>query len=538
MGLKEYRQKRELKKTPEPGPSPSQTKSGQYLVFVVHKHASRRLHYDLRLEMEGVLKSFAVPKGPSLDPSIKRLAVKVEDHPFDYKDFEGNIPNGNYGAGGVIIWDKGFYGSPFSKDKKEGEKLLLEGLKKGDLKFVLAGVKLKGEFALVKTRWDEQSWLLLKKKDRYASTDDILKQDRSVFSDKTIDDFIGESPTPKAMAVMPSPRETAGQNAVAATAQKSFLQIIADAPNKPMPHNIEPMLPVAIKKPFNHADWIYEVKWDGYRAIAELNDKSVLFYSRNRMPLMKKFPPVDESLQKLGLTAVLDGEIIVADDNGMPDFQKLQHYKGPASGHLIYYVFDILFYQGRDLTGLPLITRKEFLKELLPPDERIKYSEHVWKDGVSFFNAAKQKGLEGIVAKHSGSLYEPGSRNGQWLKIKNRITQDCVISGFTSPKGMRKYMGSLVLGAYSKGELIYIGHSGGGFGVENIKTMYEKLLPLARKTCPFKIKPPGNAPITWVKPTIVCEVAFTGWTKDKVMRQPVFLRLRDDKTPDQAELSF
>jgi bifunctional non-homologous end joining protein LigD len=527
MNLKEYRQKRELNKTPEPGPALRHKKHGGQLEFVVHKHAARRLHYDLRLSMDGVLKSFAVPKGPSQDPSIKRLAVKVEDHPLDYQDFEGVIPSGNYGAGRVIIWDKGFYCSPFSNDEKEGEKLLLEGLKKGDLKFVLAGNKLKGEFALIKTRWDEKSWLLLKKKDRYASTADILTKDRSIVSNKTIDELSGETPA-----------RPAKENRTASHGRQGLANIIAGAPVKPAPPTLEPMLPEAIKKPFNHADWIFEVKWDGYRAIAELDKKNVLLYSRNRRSLMKKFPPVVAALQKLGLKAVLDGEIIVADKGGIPNFQRLQHYKRAARDRLIYYVFDVLFYQDRDLTGLPLVKRKEFLKQILPYDDHVKYSEHVWKDGVSFFNAAKQKGIEGIVAKHSMSLYVPGSRSGQWLKIKNRITQDCVISGFTEPRGARKYLGSLVLGAYRDGSLVYIGHSGGGFGNETIETMHEKLRPLVRKRCPFKTNPLEGAPVTWVKPMIVCEVAFTGWTEDSVMRQPVFLRLRDDKAHFEAELSL
>jgi bifunctional non-homologous end joining protein LigD len=518
VNLKEYRQKRELKKTPEPGTGLGRIKGEGHLVFVVHKHAASRLHYDLRLSMDGALKSFAVPKGPTLDPAIKRLAVQVEDHPLEYQDFEGIIPPGNYGAGGVIIWDKGFYGSPFSSDKKEGEKLLLEGLKKGDLKFVLAGSKLKGEFALVKTRWDEKSWLLIKKKDQYVSTVDVLMQDRSVVSGKTIDELGGGR-----------------ENSFAAGSRK-LSAIIAGAPVKPFPHALVPMLPEAIKKPFDNADWVFEVKWDGYRAIAEIDDPNASLYSRNRLPLMKKFPLVVQSLQKLGFRAVLDGEIIVADKNGMPDFQKLQHYKGAARDHLLYYVFDVLFYEDRDLTGLPLVKRKELLKQILPPDEHIKYSEHLWKDGVSFFDAAKQKGIEGIVAKHSRGLYKPGSRSGEWLKIKSRITQDCVISGFTEPRGQRKYLGSLVLGAYRKGQFVYIGHSGGGFGKENIKTMYEKLRPLVRKTSPFVANAPHDTPVTWVKPMIVCEVGFAGWTEDGVMRQPVFLRLRDDKTPIEAEL--
>jgi bifunctional non-homologous end joining protein LigD len=525
MSLKEYKQKRSLKKTPEPAPAPGPRPESKerYLEFVVHKHAARSLHYDLRLEMEGVLKSFAVPKGPSLDPSIKRLAIHVEDHPFDYKDFEGCIPKGNYGAGGVIIWDKGFYGPLISSDKKEDEKTLLAGLKKGDLKFILAGAKLKGEFALVKTGWGKDSWLLLKKKDRFTSVADVLSLERSVVSNKSVEELSSQA----------SPGLDK-QNTQARAASKSTASLIAKAPLRPISRPIVPMLPTAIKKPFDHEDWLFEVKWDGYRAIAELDKKNVSLYSRNRLSLANKFGPVVKSLQKLGLTAVLDGEIVLVDESGVPDFQKLQHYTKSSTGNLLYYVFDILSYQDRDLMGLPLIKRKELLKTVLPAEGCIKYSEHIRKEGIPFFYAAKQNGVEGIVAKHSLSLYKPGTRTMQWLKIKNRVTQDCVIAGFTEPRGSRKYLGSLVLGALKGGSFVYIGHSGGGFGAENIKTIYEKLKPLVRKTCPFKIKPPEAADATWVKPLLVCEVAFTGWTEDAVMRQPEFLRLRDDKPPGEA----
>ena len=274
--LKDYGKKRQALKTPEPWDL-KRFKRGKHLVFVVHKHAARRLHYDLRLEMNGVLKSFAVPKGPSLDPSKKRLAVLVEDHPFSYRDFEGNIPQGNYGAGKVIIWDKGFLGSPFSADNYEAEKMLKAGLEKGDLKFLLAGTKLKGEFGLVKTNWDEKSWLLMKKKDVYVSTKDILKNDRSVVSGRKVEE-------------MGNPSQGSSR------AEDSGMVPLPKAPLRKV-HNIEPMIPVMIKKPFNRKGWLFEVKWDGYRAISELDKKGVRLYSRNGLSLAKKFPPIVEALQ-------------------------------------------------------------------------------------------------------------------------------------------------------------------------------------------------------------------------------------------------
>jgi bifunctional non-homologous end joining protein LigD len=518
MGLREYKSKREFEKTPEP--KPEARPEGEQLIFVVHKHAARNLHYDLRLELDGVLKSWAVPKGPSVDPSIKRLAMMVEDHPFDYKDFEGVIPEGNYGAGGVIIWDRGFYHHPTATDKKGSEKHLRDGLKKGDLKFVLNGEKLQGEFALVRMRKDEKSWLLLKKKDRYAGDISILKENRSVVSGKTLEE-VSEG----------GPGKSFKQKKLKQIRLHEALeeQDLKDAPVGPMPHNIKPMLATLVKKPFDHPDWIFEMKWDGYRAIAEIRDGDVSLYSRNRISLTQKFLPVADSLRDLGFDAVLDGEIVVVDDQGRPDFQMLQDYRKSRSGHLLYYVFDLLHFKGHDLTNLPLFRRKDLLKKILPSLPKIKFSDHVLKEGVLFFNVVKEKGLEGTIAKHSQSTYEMGKRSSQWLKVKARLTQEGVIAGFTEPRGGRKHFGNLVLGVYEGDELIYIGHSGGGFGEKDLKVMYDKLKPLVRKACPFKIEPETNTADTWVKPELVCEVTFTGWTKDGIMRQPVFLRLREDK---------
>ncbi len=518
MGLKDYEDKRQFEKTPEP--KPVRRPPGDQLIFVVHKHAARALHYDLRLELEGVLKSWAVPKGPSLNPALKRLAVRVEDHPLDYQDFEGVIPEGNYGAGSVIVWDRGFYHHPAAKDREESEKLLLEELTKGNLKFVLAGEKLQGEFALVKTARDGKSWLLLKKKDSYATTEDILGENRSVVSHKTLEEIAAASPEGD------SKEYKINQIRRRAAMESEDLQ---DAPVKPMPHGIKPMLATLVREPFDHPEWIFEVKWDGYRAIAEIEDGNVSLYTRNRISLNKKFLPVTEALRKFGFEAVLDGEIVVVDDQGRPDFQMLQDYQKSGSGHLLYYVFDLLFFRGHDLTNLPLVRRKEILHKILPAAKHLKFSDHVGKEGVLFFQVVKEKGLEGIIAKHSQSTYRMGRRSRQWLKVKTQLAQECIIAGSTAPKGRRKYFGSLVLGVFAEGELTYIGHSGGGLGAENLKNIYERLQPLIQKECPFKITPPADTPVTWVKPQLVCEVAFTGWTEDGLMRHPVFSRLREDK---------
>jgi bifunctional non-homologous end joining protein LigD len=523
MGLKDYAAKRKFEKTPEP--KPGLPAKGDRFTFVVHKHAARALHYDLRLELEGVLKSWAVPKGPSLDPSLKRLAVMVEDHPLDYREFEGLIPEGSYGAGSVIIWDRGFYHHPLARNEDENAKLLLEGLRKGDLKFVLEGEKLHGEFALVRTRKDEKSWLLLKKKDRSATPRDILMENRSVVSQKTLEEIL-EDETSKTFK-----QKKVSQIRLHEAMESDTLQ---DAPVKPMPHAIEPMLATPVKKSFDDPDWIFEVKWDGYRAVAEIREGSVSLYSRNGISFDKKFFPVAEALRKFGFEAVLDGEIVVVDDQGRPDFQKLQHYQESGGGHLLYCVFDLLYFKGHDLTELPLLRRKDLLKRILPSTPKVRFSDHVRREGVLFYNVAREKGLEGIIAKNSQSVYEAGRRSRQWLKVKTQLTQEAVIAGFTEPGGARKYFGALVLGVYEGDELMYIGHVGGGFAGSDLKDIHEKLEPLVNKECPFAVKPETNTPVTWVRPELVCEVTLSGWTEDVVMRHPVFLRLREDKAGRDA----
>jgi bifunctional non-homologous end joining protein LigD len=523
MGLREYVSKREFEKTPEP--KPGVRPEGNRLRFVVHKHAARALHYDLRLELEGVLKSWAVPKGPSLDPSLKRLAVMVEDHPLDYKDFEGVIPEGNYGAGSVIIWDKGYYHHPATHDEKESEKLLRDGLKKGNMKFVLEGEKLHGEFALVRTGKDGKSWLLLKHKDRSAAREDILKENRSVVSQKTLEEML-ESGTGKSFR-----QKKSNQIRLHEAIESEDLK---DAPVKPMPHGIRPMLATPVPEPFDHPDWIFEVKWDGYRAIAEIRDDGVSLYSRNLISFDRKYSPIVESLRKFGFDAVLDGEIVIVDDQGRADFQALQHYPDSGSGHLVYYVFDLLYFRGHDLRGLPLQRRKEILKKILPASPKIRFSDHVGKEGVLFYSVAREKGLEGIIAKHALSAYETDRRSRQWLKVKTRLTQEGVITGFTEPGGSRRYLGALVLGVFKGDELMYIGHVGGGFSAKDLKDIRDKLEPLIQKECPFPVTPETNARVTWVRPELVCEVSLSDWTEDGVMRQPVFLRLREDKTADEV----
>lgn len=518
MELEAYKFKRKFSTTPEPRPGVHP--QGDHLIFVVQKHAARALHYDLRLELDGVLKSWAVPKGPSLDPSVKRLAVRVEDHPLDYQNFEGVIPKGNYGAGSVIIWDRGVYHHPLAKDAKQNARLLREGLQKGDLKLFLEGEKLYGEFALVKIRTDDKSWLLLKKKDQYAGAGDILSGNLSVASHKALEDI---AKTDSKQAARREKMDRFRQNEALESDD------IRDAPFVPMPHGIDPMLATLVKKPFDHPEWIFEVKWDGYRAIAEIRDEKVLLYSRKQISFERKFAPILEELRKLKIEAILDGEIIVVDDQGYPDFQKLQDYRKSTDDHLIYYVFDLLFFAGHDLMNFPLIKRKELLRRILPSSSKIRFNDHEWKEGILFYKVVKEKGLEGIVAKYAQSAYHTGKRSREWLKIKTRLTQDGVIAGFTQPRGSRKDIGALVLGVFEKGELNFIGHTGGGLSEDKIRDIRKKLNPLIIEKCPFKAEPRTNTPVTWVRPRLVCEVEFQGWTRERLMRQPVFLRMREDR---------
>lgn len=523
MNLTEYTAKRKFEKTPEP--QPGATNDAHRLLFVIHKHAARALHYDLRLELGGVLKSWAVPKGPTLDPAVKRLAVRVEDHPLEYRDFEGVIPEGNYGAGSVIIWDRGVYHHPLAGDEQDNEQRLLNGLRKGDLKFVLEGEKLRGEFALVKTGKDDKSWLLLKKKDRFATAGDILAENRSVVSHKTLEEEL-EDVTRKSFR-----QKKVHQIRLHETMESDSLN---DAPRAPMPHAVAPMLAATAREPFDDPEWLFEVKWDGYRAVAEVRESGVSLYSRNGISFEKKFFPVVESLRKFHFEAVLDGEVVVVDNQGQPDFELLQNYGKSGSGHLIYYVFDLLHFKGHDLTGLPLLRRKELLKNILPSLPKIRFSDHVKNEGVLFFQAAAQKGLEGIIAKRAMSTYEPGKRSRAWLKIKSRLTQDAVIAGFTEPKGGRRHFGTLVLGVFQEGNLVYIGLSGGGFRAQELQDIRETLNPLIQQECPFHEEPNTGSRATWVKPELVCEVGLTGWTGEGLMRHPVFLRLREDKSAGEV----
>jgi bifunctional non-homologous end joining protein LigD len=509
MALDKYKIKRKFNDTPEP--KGKKKSSAGPLRFVVQKHAASHLHYDLRLELDGVLKSWAVPKGPTLDPSEKRLAMMVEDHPYDYRTFEGTIPKGNYGAGEVIVWDEGFYSAPGSLERKAAERTLKNGLDKGDLKFILYGHKLKGEFVLAKMKGKEDNaWLLIKKKDRYASSRDVRELDRSVRSSRRLPDPAkANEPAGKRVAFKPGVRSA-------------------------MPHKLKPMLATVASEPFDRKGWIFEIKHDGFRAISHVYaGRKPIIYSRNDLPLNARFPEIVEALRAIPHKAVLDGEIVALDEKGISRFQLLQNFHREPRGSLRYYAFDILYLDGRDLRGLTLRERKTILRDILLDSEVVRYSDHIEEKGRDFYFEAKRLGLEGVIAKSEESPYRTGTRSSEWLKIKIVNEQEAVIAGFTAPRGSRKRIGALVLGVYEGNELIYIGHTGGGLE-KNLEAIYKKLLRLKTDTVPFRKVPKTNTPVTWVLPKLVCQVKFQEWTSGGLMRQPIFLGLREDKKPKEV----
>jgi bifunctional non-homologous end joining protein LigD len=508
--LKTYDEKRNFKETAEPKGAKKKS-VGKDHIFVIQRHHASRLHYDFRLEVDGVLKSWAVPKGPSMNPSDKRLAMQVEDHPYDYKDFEGVIPEGNYGAGYVYVWDKGSY-ELLHEDGKGFDKEADKEIREGNLKIRLKGKKLKGEFALVKMKnSDDNAWLLLKHKDNYAVKEAYDSEDYT--PQRVKDRGVKEKEKMKSDKKKARPAKV-------------------KAAEKPKREQFTPMMATLVDAPFNREGWLFETKWDGYRAIADVQEGRVELYSRNHLSFNKDYPAVVTALEKLTHDAVLDGEIVILKKDGTSDFQSLQNFKNNSSGNLVYVAFDMLELDGQDLKELPLVQRKELLKEIIAQlgSKTVIYSDHVMDNSDKLYAAAKEQGWEGIIAKEAESLYAEGRRSLSWLKIKIIDEQEVIIAGYTDPQGSRKKIGSLVLGVYDdSGELKYIGNCGGGLNGTLINELYEKLQPLRQKSSPFKEKIRTNTPVTWVKPELVCQVKFSSWTADRHLRQPIFLGLRKDK---------
>jgi len=611
MALEEYKRKRRFEETPEPPPK-VETKAGHR--FVVQKHDATRLHYDFRLEMEGVLKSWAVPKGPSLDPADKRLAMQVEDHPVSYFDFEGNIPEGNYGAGTVMVWDVGTW-QPLSPVAVKGkyvpgtEAEAVAMLAKGDLKFRLQGKRLKGDFALVKMRGRRPGskgteWLMIKKHDEFVVEEyDIESLDSSVLSGRSLEEIAGdagskewksrpagrgrlkaawladavakldqkkkqkkittegteqhrgkqEKTKSEAAQAAPTNSSTAKKSRPSVSPVPSVVKEVSAAPVKRlMPLTIHPMLAESVDQPFDGAEWLFEIKWDGYRAVAFIDAGKVRLVSRNQNDLTARYPELKDLPKSVhARNAILDGEVVALDEEGRASFSLMQQRTGFRPGGrraaekadvpVLYYAFDLLYLDGYDWRRVPLEERKAKLASLLVAGDAVRYSDHYPEQGKALFEMAQKKGLEGILAKKRQSFYEE-RRSREWLKIKIKHRLECVLGGFTEPEGSRAHFGSIVLGLYdNKQRLIHVGQAGSGFDQKSLEEVWELLKKIETKKNPFYGEVEALRKVSWVKPELVAEIEFAEWTKGAdgglpKLRAPVFLGLRDDKDPKECLL--
>lgn len=521
--LDEYQRKRRFDRTPEPagpvpaekGPAPSSENT-----FVVQKHAARRLHYDFRLAINGTLKSWAVPKGPSLSSADKRLAVQTEDHPLEYGGFEGKIPEGNYGAGTVMVWDRGTFAT-------EGHLDAARQLQRGEIKFNLNGEKLRGSFVLVKLRNSEKGneWLFIKHKD--AAEDpawNVDEHDGSVLTGRTLEEIKEESPPKR----KPSPMQA---------------DELSGARKTGMPSRLEPMLATLGDHPFSDPNWLFEIKWDGVRALAWISPGALTLRSRASVDITKRYPELASLPEALAVRqAILDGEIVALDSTGHSDFQLLQermHVRAPSE-HLVsqipvvYFAFDVLYCDGYDLRQAPLFERKQLLQRLLHTSECFRYSDHQLERGKELFELARKNGLEGIIAKRTDSSYV-SDRSANWVKLKVTNTIDAVVGGWTAARTSAIPFGSLLLGLYQGKKLRFIGHVGSGFDAKKLDEISGKLKSLASPTCPFETVPETNEKPSWVTPSLVARVKFSGWTQERSLRHPVFLALREDAQPADCQ---
>jgi bifunctional non-homologous end joining protein LigD len=509
--LSEYSAKRSFTATPEPGPE-VRAGAGGPLLFVIQQHRARAMHYDLRLECDGVLKSWAVPKGPSLNPADKRLAMQTEDHPYDYASFEGVIPPGQYGAGEMIVWDCGVYspdeGAQYAfHDRAQAERRVREELERGKLSFFLRGEKVKGSFALVRTR-QKNSWLLIKHKDRFVSKAAPTEQKRSVLSGLAVEDL-------KSMPVQRMPVE----------------RLAPAGRTQPMPASLAPMHAELGDAAFNDAAWMWEPKLDGYRALAFIAPSGVQLRSRRGLDLAADFPRLAAELGQQAVDSmILDGEIVAFDAAGKPSFNALQN----RGQQVVFYCFDLLHFAGIDLRKAPYADRRRYLAQCLLPSPQVQLV-HAAEDGMALQAAALASGMEGVVGKRKQSAYEAGKRSSAWLKVKATNSDDFVVGGYTAGKGSRAALGALLVGYRDGDKLRYASHVGSGFDERTLAQAKTMLAALRTKACPFAEKPPLNGPTHWVEPKVVAEVQFQEWTEDRRLRAPVFLRFRDDKEPPGEE---
>ena len=518
--LQEYRRKRKFRETPEPSGKVARDKGHH---FVVQEHHARRLHYDFRLEVDGVLKSWAVPKGPSLNPADKRLAVQTEDHPLDYRTFEGTIPAGHYGAGEVVIWDSGTF-------EPEGSMSASEQINRGEIKFKLFGQKLKGSFVLVRIRGngDKKNWLLIKHRDAAADT--------SGAPGKVAEPMLPMKP-PKKTSQKVSSVMVANQPAVK-------LKMPEGARPASMPTKFQAALATLAENPSSDPSWLFEIKWDGIRALACVKDGKLKLISRTNRDITREYPDLSVVAHSINSKeACIDGEIVALDSEGRSDFQRLQNRMGvqnPSARSMeeipvVYYAFDIIYCDGHDLRGVPLVERKDFLKQVLRAGPVVRYSDHQIGKGQELFELAVKRELEGIVGKQVSSPY-PAGRTTAWLKFKADQEVDAVVGGWTEPRGTREYFGALLLGLYDGDSLKFIGGVGTGFSVELQKKLWTQLQDLESEDCPFEEKPFTREKATWVKPKLVARVKFGGWTEGTHLRQPRFLGLQEDRNPVECTL--
>src|SRR5688500_7339114 len=506
--LRDYSAKRSFAATPEPGPVVPEGRSGPLVMALTPLHSTTLSLHDA-LPIYGVLKSWAVPKGPSLDPADKRLAVLTEDHPFDYASFEGVIPRGQYGAGEVIVWDCGVYSpdeeASWVEDRAAARARVLAGRERGTVGIGLRGEEGKGGFARVRAK-DPKTWLLIKHKDRFVSKTDVTARNRSVLSGITVDEM-------KAMPLEQLPAE----------------RLAPAGPGEAMPKKLEPMHAELADAPFRRAGWAWEPKLDGYRVLVFMDGKGVSLRSRRGLELIGDFPNPAAELAKPGPSMILDGEIVAFDESGKPSFNAMQN-RSPTA---VFYAFDLLHFAGVDLRKASYADRRRYLAQCLLPSPLVQLV-HADDDGVALYSAALANGFEGVIGKRKDSRYQPGKRSGAWLKVKSTSSADFVVGGYTKGQGAREPLGALLVGYWQGSELRYASHVGSGFDDRTMAQVLARLEALRRKSNPFSSKPPLNAPATWVEPKTVAEVKFQGWTGDGSLRAPVFLRLRDDIDPTQV----
>ena len=550
MGLKEYQGKRQFEKSPEPRGTIFRKKG---FSFVVHKHAASRLHYDFRLELDGVLKSWAVPKGPSLHPSLKRLAVHVEDHPVKYGSFEGSIPKEEYGGGTIMIWDRGQWvpqGNP------------QQSYDRGRLKFLLKGQKLKGGWSLIRMRGakakEEKNWLLIKEKDSVAlkgkHSDIIDIAPVSVATGRSLEEIaeVNQKRSRQKPGCQPKSKNSSTKsgssrmaprgNVISGASRVPDPSDLPSAVSSAQPASFHPQLATLVKIAPEGEDWLHEIKFDGYRIVSIVNNGRIHLLTRNGKDWTKKFPDITEALKALPIQqGILDGEVVVLRSNGTSDFQALQNVlKGEASDPLVYFVFDLPYCEGYNLCRTPLLQRKELLWELIKsmPEGtalHVRYSDHIQGHGKRVFEQACRRALEGIVSKYAMSPYRQ-ARSKQWVKVKCHHRQEFIIGGYTIPSGSRTFFGALLLGYFDKrGHLQYAGRVGTGFTHQRLKRVHALLAKRPQSHPPFARLPSEKdiREVHWVHPDLVAEVEFFEWTRDGMLRHPSFVGLREDKPAEE-----